>query len=108
MDQILGQVLRRAVWERLDLLDELADRADSRSLASVVRTEMPRLTSGWRAVLAAHEADERGHCPECSTRWHPRPAPCSVWRNAHELLVAAESATSSRRPVRVGAPAPMG
>ena len=108
MDQILGQVLRRAVWERLDLLDELAERADSRSLASVVRTEMPRLTSGWRAVLAAHEADERGRCPECSTRWHPRPAPCSVWRNAHELLVAAGSATSCNQPVRVGAPAPTG
>lgn len=108
MDQIRGQVLRRSVWERLDLLDELADRADSRSLASVVRTEMPRLTSGWRALLAGHEADERGRCPECSTRWHPRPAPCSVWRNAHELLVTSESATSSSRSVRVGAPAPTG
>lgn len=67
MDQILGQVLRRAVWERLDLLDELADRADASSLASVVRTEMPRLTSGWRALLAAHAPDDKGRCPECST-----------------------------------------
>ncbi|WP_236790258.1 hypothetical protein [Amycolatopsis sp. GM8] len=88
MDQILGQVLRDAVWERLDMLADLASRADTDSLVSVARSELPRLTEGWRAMLSAHEPDERGDCPTCSTRWHRCKAPCSVWQVAHEHLVA--------------------
>ncbi|WP_216212545.1 hypothetical protein [Amycolatopsis aidingensis] len=88
MDQILGQVLRNAVWERLDMLSDLADRADAPSLVSVARSELPRLTEGWRAILRAHEPDARGDCPTCSTRWHRCKAPCSVWQVAHEHLVA--------------------
>ncbi len=84
MDQILGQILRQAVWERLDMLDELAAQADDASLESVARTELPRLTDGWRALLVAHEPDARGRCPECSRRWRPQPGPCSVWRTARE------------------------
>jgi hypothetical protein len=88
VDQILGQVLRNAVWERLDMLADLANRADTESLVSVARSELPRLTEGWRAMLSAHEPDERGDCPTCSTRWHRCKAPCSVWQVAHEHLVA--------------------
>ncbi|MBB5854189.1 hypothetical protein ACFQ05_12840 [Amycolatopsis umgeniensis] len=88
MDQVLGQVLRNAVWERLDMLSDLANRADAQSLVSVARSELPRLTEGWRAMLQAHEPDERGDCPTCSTRWHKCKAPCSVWQVAHEHLVA--------------------
>ncbi|SHE65005.1 hypothetical protein SAMN05444320_101672 [Streptoalloteichus hindustanus] len=84
----MGQVLRNAVWERLDMLTELANRADAPSLLSVARSELPRLTRGWRAVLAAHEPDERGNCPECSTRWRQQKAPCAVWQAAYEHLVA--------------------
>lgn len=102
MDQILGQVLRNAVWERLDMLADLADRADAQSLVSVARSELPRLTEGWRAMLSAHEPDERGDCPTCSTRWHRCKAPCSVWQVAHEHLVAGGLATQQplRRPWR--------
>lgn len=88
MDQILGQVLRNAVWERLDMLTELAHRADAPSLLSVARSELPRLAQAWRSMLQAHEPDERGDCPTCSTRWHRSKAPCSVWQAAHEHLVA--------------------
>lgn len=88
MDQILGQVLRNAVWERLDMLSDLADRADAASLVSVARSELPRLAEAWRSMLHAHEPDERGDCPTCSTRWHRSKAPCSVWQAAHEHLVA--------------------
>ena len=97
MDQILGQILRQAVWERLDMLDELASRADAGSLLSVARTELPRLTDGWRALLAAHEPDPRGRCPECSSRWRPRAAPCTVWRAAHEHLVSADTLPQARQ-----------
>lgn len=88
VDQILGQVLRNAVWERLDMLADLGNRADEASLASVARTELPRLADGWRDMLRAHEPDARGDCPACSTRWHRSKAPCQVWQVAHEHLIA--------------------
>lgn len=94
MDQILGQILRQAVWERLDMLDELANSADNGSLLSVARSELPRLTHGWRALLAAHAPDSRGRCPECSGHWRSRAASCSVWQAAHEHLVSAEAVPS--------------
>ncbi|HYZ36910.1 MAG TPA: hypothetical protein VE673_09335 [Pseudonocardiaceae bacterium] len=94
MDQVLGQILRQAVWERLDMLDELANSADNGSLLSVARSELPRLAHGWRALLASHAPDSRGRCPECSGHWRSRAASCSVWQAAHEHLVSAESVPS--------------
>lgn len=107
MDAILGQVLRDAVWERLDLLSDLANRADAPSLLSVARTELPRLTDGWRAMLAAHEPDHRGNCPTCSGRWRQTKAPCPVWQAAYEHLVTGGLApqTNARHAL---APAPAG
>ncbi|MCP2254352.1 hypothetical protein LY13_003119 [Prauserella aidingensis] len=107
MDKILGQVLRNAVWERLDMLSDLADRADEPSLVSVARSELPRLTDGWRAMLLSHEPDDGGHCPTCSTRWHRVKAPCTVWQVAHEHLVAGGLAPEqpTKRKRRKGAPA---
>jgi hypothetical protein len=93
VDQILGQILRQAVWERLDMIDELASNADNKSLLSVARSELPRLTHGWRALLATHALDPRGRCLECSSRWRPRTR-CTVWRSAHEHLMPADSLTS--------------
>lgn len=97
VDEILGQVLRDAVWERLDVLTELADRADAPALPSVAHSELPRLTEGWRTLLTAHEPDDKGNCPECSIHWRPQRAPCSVWRSAYEHLVAGALAP---RPAR--------
>ncbi|MGH3887997.1 MAG: hypothetical protein ACRDSZ_15800 [Pseudonocardiaceae bacterium] len=91
MDRVLGRILRQAVWDRLDMLDELVRNADNGSLLSLARSELPRLTYGWRALLATHAPDPRGRCPECSSRWRPRTSPCSVWRAAHEHLVSAEA-----------------
>ncbi|MGH3933827.1 MAG: hypothetical protein ACRDS1_02400 [Pseudonocardiaceae bacterium] len=88
VDRVLGQILRQAVWDRLDMLDELASSADNGSLLSVARSELPRLIYGWRALLATHAPDPRGRCPQCSSRWRPRASPCSVWRAAHEHLVS--------------------
>jgi hypothetical protein len=97
VDQILGQILREAVWERLDMLDELAVNADAPSLESVARTELPRLTDGWRALLKAHEPDHKGNCPSCSSRFRPQKAPCSVWQTASEHLVAPDRVAPPRR-----------
>ncbi|WP_425432253.1 hypothetical protein [Haloechinothrix alba] len=97
MDQILGQILREAVWERLDMLSELAECADTASLASAAQSELPRLAEGWRSILRTHEPDERGDCPTCSTRWHRSKAPCTVWQAAHEHLVAGGLAPEQTR-----------
>ncbi|GAA2334301.1 hypothetical protein GCM10009854_07390 [Saccharopolyspora halophila] len=97
MDAILGTVLRSAVRERLDVLSELANRGDAASLLSVARTEIPRLIEGWRTLLTAHEADEKGNCPECSGRRSPQAAPCAVWRSAYDHLVAGALAPSPAR-----------
>ena len=107
MDRVLSQIFCQAVWDRLDLLDELVSDADNESLLSVARGELPRLTFGWRALLATHAPDSWGRCPECSRRWCPRIAPCSVWRTAHEHLISAETMPQARPamapvPVRAG------
>lgn len=79
------------------MLAELADRADDSSLISVARSEVPKLTDAWRSLLAAHEPDARGNCPECSTRWRQQKSPCAVWRAAHEHLVGGALAPRPRR-----------
>ena len=98
----LGQVLRNAVWERLDALAELANRADAPSPLSAARSEVPRLVEGWRTLLTAHESDARGNCAQCSTRRRPRRAPCAVWHSAYEHLAAGALAP---RPARHQRPA---
>lgn len=89
MDQTLGLILRQAVWDRLDMLDELVSHGDNGSLLSAVRSELPRLTHAWRALLATHVPGPRGRCLRCSQRWR-RGAPCSVWRAAQVYLVYAD------------------
>ncbi|MGH3865475.1 MAG: hypothetical protein ACRDQ4_04910 [Pseudonocardiaceae bacterium] len=103
MDQVLGLMLQQAVWDRLDMLDELVSSADNRSLLSLAHSELPRLTHGWRALLATHTPDRQGRCPECSSRWRPRAAPCSVWRAAQEHLVSAEAVSSDTVDAKDGA-----
>lgn len=102
MNRVLGETLQQAVRERLDMLDELVGNADNESLLSLARSELPRLTHGWQVLLATHSSDPRGRCPECSTRWRPRAAPCTVWRAAHEHLVSTDpedsKAASRMRP----------
>ncbi|MGH3832137.1 MAG: hypothetical protein ACRDRS_17105 [Pseudonocardiaceae bacterium] len=89
MDRVLREMLQRAVWDRLNMLEELVNSADNESLLSLARSELPRLTQGWRALLATHEPDRQGRCRGCSSRWRPRGAPCTVWRAVHEHLVSA-------------------
>src|SRR5438445_6028499 len=86
------------------MLSELASRADDPSLPSVARSELPRLTEGWRALLTKHEPDEQGNCPQCSTRWRQQKSPCSVWRAAYDHLVAGGLAPRPVRHLRRTAP----
>lgn len=98
----MGQVLRNAVWERLDALTELANRADAPTPSTAARSEVPRLVEDWRTLLTAHESDDKGNCAQCSTRRRPRRAPCAVWHSAYEHLAAGALAP---RPARHQRPA---
>lgn len=51
-----------AVYDRLDFLDTLASEGDLHSRAVLSSTEIVRLTSGWRALLAAHQPNSNGRC----------------------------------------------
>jgi hypothetical protein len=89
MDDILAVTLSRAVHDRLDYLDELATKSDLESRAAPAHTEIVRLTF-WRILLAAHQPDERGRCPERSRCRRPRHHPCSVGTVAGQHLIASD------------------
>ncbi|MGH3625320.1 MAG: hypothetical protein ACRDQ5_26640 [Sciscionella sp.] len=111
MDELLSLTLRDAVYDRLSYLDTLAANADQPSKAALADTEIVRLTAAWRAVLAEHEPDARGRCPQCSRWRRPRAHPCSVWTAAHRHLITtpSEPGTSRHTPSpRRTAPAALG
>lgn len=83
----------RVMHEHLDYLDKLAIEGDMDSRAALSSTEITRLTSAWRAVLAAHHPDDHGRCPQCSGWWLPRKHPCTVWTIAHQHLIAADDSS---------------
>ncbi|MGH3921495.1 MAG: hypothetical protein ACRDTT_01240 [Pseudonocardiaceae bacterium] len=99
--------VRDAVYGRLDYLDQLVADADEPSRAALANTEISRLTTAWRDLLAAHHPDEHGRCPQCSGWRCPRQYPCSVWTTAHRHLIAADGhpeATSGRHAAATGQP----
>lgn len=108
MERVLSEIIRAAVWDRLNMLEELAINATDSTVQSVAHRELPRLIRGWHEVFAIHAPNLRGYCPECSTRRHPCAAPCSVWQAAQQHLVLADSAippapTVTCSPTGIGA-----
>jgi hypothetical protein len=86
MRQGIHDTIRDAVLNRLDLLDRAAD-ADPSTLLPLARTEINRLTDGWRLLLTVHQGDEDGRCQACPTGMRGRRWPCPVWRMAYEQLI---------------------
>ncbi|MGH4021066.1 MAG: DUF4254 domain-containing protein [Pseudonocardiaceae bacterium] len=95
MDEVLSLTLRNSVYQRLSYLDTLASNADLRSRAALADTEIARMTTAWRALLAEHEPDEHGRCPQCSGWRRRRGHPCSVWTTAHRHLITDDAPTTS-------------
>ena len=96
---MLAAVLGRAVYERLELIEEIADRGDDASVVRLARHELPLVLATLAAILRNHEPDDAGRCPHCGGRLRRRPHPCSVWQTAHHLLVD-ESRTTNVRAAR--------
>jgi hypothetical protein len=70
--------LQDAAYERLNYLDALVAGAGQQSKAALADTEITRLTTAWRALLAEHEPDSRCRCRQCCTRRRHNHL-CSVW-----------------------------
>ncbi|GAA0589303.1 hypothetical protein GCM10010174_00170 [Kutzneria viridogrisea] len=99
--------MRDCVQQRLNYLDTLATTGDTLAKAALADTEILRLTSGWRALLAQHQPDAHGRCPQCSGWLRARRYPCSVWTTAHQHLILTEHPPSSqcaRRSPAAGGP----
>jgi hypothetical protein len=92
----MEQKLRRAVLDRLNIVGERAGSAEAGSLVPMARTEIRRLTSGWRELLASHQPDDKGRCPKCSGWLRRRRWPCPVWLAAHHHLIG-ESLSKNQR-----------
>lgn len=90
--------LRRAVLDRLTVLDDLAGRPDA---GGVLPEEIRRVTEGLRELLIDHEPDAGGRCPVCSGVLRRRRWPCPVWVAAHHYLIGEGLPHEQRRrPLR--------
>lgn len=103
------EALRRAVQERLDLVDQIAERGDPGALLPLARAELYRLAESWRQLLLVHQPNEDGRCLTCPPGLRRRRWPCQVWLTAHDHLIgeapptrAGKAAVSPRGPFRSG------
>ncbi|MGH3930812.1 MAG: hypothetical protein ACRDTF_12625 [Pseudonocardiaceae bacterium] len=109
----MNRRLRRAVFERLAAVEEMAVRTGAQPSARAGRYRLGTIAEGWRRVLIEHQPHLDGHCPACSGWLRRRHWPCPVWVTAHERLIggapkptrwSAKKATKSdrfRHPRRV-------
>lgn len=101
----MEQRLRRAVFDRLETLGGRAHNADAVSLEALTRTGLRRLTNSWRALLASHQPDDDGRCPQCWAWLRRRRWPCRVWLSAHQQLIGE---TLAKKPRPALSPSPFG
>lgn len=93
----MGSSLRQAVLERLEDIERVAAEGQTEALLPLARTELQRLTDGWRVLLTLHQADEHGRCRACRGGLRPRRWPCPVWATAqrHLLITGMPSTTET-------------
>jgi hypothetical protein len=88
----VDHAFRRAVLERLRTVDGIAEHTSSDLPVPVLRTQLHRITQGWRELLTEHQPNAGGRCPVCSGWWRGRRWPCQVWATAHFRLIGDISA----------------
>jgi len=98
----MEQRLRRTVLRRLESLGRQAATAEPGVLVILARTEIRRLTDGWRMLLADHQPDDDGRCRLCAGWVRHRRWPCHVWLAAHQHLIGEATWHKPRRKARSG------
>lgn len=100
----VGSVYRdmnTSVSERLADLVRIADNSGGDEPAELGRSQVPKLVSALRELLAEHEPDAHGRCRTCRRGWlrRRRPAPCRAYLSAYLCLAlpAPEEPAESRR-----------
>jgi hypothetical protein len=95
------EALRKAVLQRLALLDKVAEQGEAESLVPLARSEIHRLADGWRLLLTVHQPDEDSRCRACPGWLRRRRWPCQIWTMAHQHLIGEGVAHRDRRkPLR--------
>jgi hypothetical protein len=95
------EALRKAVMQRLALLDKVAEQGEAESLVPLARSEIHRLADGWRLLLTVHHPDEDSRCRACPGWLRHRRWPCQIWTMAHQHLIGEGVAHRDRRkPLR--------
>lgn len=100
---------RRGVLERLRTVDGIAHAGPDLPVLEA-RTQLRRITAGWRELLTEHQPDAAGRCPVCAGWWLRRKWPCQVWATAHHQLIGdisdgRQPSPDGRQPI-VGVPQP--
>ncbi|MEO6081893.1 MAG: hypothetical protein ABIQ18_02160 [Umezawaea sp.] len=97
----MEEALRKAVMQRLALLDKVAEQGEAESLVPLARSEIHRLADGWRLLLTVHQPDEDSRCRACPGWLRRRRWPCQIWTMAHQHLIGEGVAHRDRRaPLR--------
>lgn len=97
----MEEALRKAVLQRLALLDKAAEQGEDDTLVPLARAEIHRLADGWRLLLTVHQPDEDSRCRACPGWLRRRRWPCHVWTMAHQHLIGEGVAhRDRRRPLR--------
>lgn len=78
-----------SVRDRLAGLSDVASSGEEADAALLGRSEVPKLVSALRELLAEHEPDSRGRCRTCRRGWfrRRRVAPCRAYLSAYLCLV---------------------
>lgn len=97
----MEEALRKAVMQRLALLDKVAEQGEAESLVPLARSEIHRLADGWRLLLTVHQPDDDSRCRACPGWLRRRRWPCQIWTMAHQHLIGEGVAHRDRRkPLR--------
>ena len=73
---------------RLSALDRIAAASSAEAaLIPLARSELTRLASGWRRMLATHQPDHDRRCVACPRSLGRRRWPCRIWLMAYQHLI---------------------